>query len=89
MVGKRPTAIYASDACRARGWKERTSYVDPRRANGANGKQRRRSGVQVSYYKAFKVLMSETGLYDEEIERALKMALPERQRALLEQREAA
>lgn len=56
---------------------------------GQNGSQRSRSGVQISYHKAFKALTSETDLYDEQIERALKSALPERQRVLLEEREAA
>lgn len=90
----RKDAIWFSRACAVR-WARANpgkSLSEAYSANKGRTRKRRRPserGVQVSYYKAFKALTSETDLYDEQIERALKRALPERQRALLEQREAA
>ncbi len=55
MDGMAPAARYATDACRARHWKERTQYDRRAAGNGGNGAQRRTggpSGRQVSYRKA-------------------------------------
>lgn len=54
-----------------------------------NGSQRRRSGLQVSYFKAVEVLTAEVGASRLQIELALEQALPARQRQILEQRDAA
>ncbi len=58
LAGKRPEARYASDACRARAWKERTGYEGPSatrtRENGRRKPARRRSprpGVSVYFRK--------------------------------------
>jgi len=37
LEGMSPDARYATDACRARHWKERTGYVHPRSENARNG----------------------------------------------------
>lgn len=59
LAGMRPEARYASDACRARAWKDRTGYADPRRRKAArNGRAQRRRApdLRVSYRKALDAL---------------------------------
>jgi hypothetical protein len=51
-----------------------------------SGAQARPGGLQVSYYRAFNTFTALTGLDDHEIERALRAALSDRQRAELERR---
>lgn len=88
-----PRAIYASDACRARHWKERTGYIHPRDENARNARKRA-SGFQVSYPKALERTEQAVrdgrrllGMSPREIaERRVREALSPRQKALLEQR---
>lgn len=63
------------------------SLYDARRANKA--RTVKPSGLQVSFYRARKALMAETGLDELAATRALKTALSDRQRDILEQREHA
>lgn len=99
LDGMRKDAIYASPQCRSLGWKRRVGYADPRRRKASrNGKTRRSgpSGLQVSYRKAVETAIEmlvagcdEMYIPEEFAERFMSRALSERQRALLEQREAA
>lgn len=84
-------AIYCSDACRASAW--RAKYPNGRQ-NGTerlSRAARKRSGCQVSYKKAETfVRVSLSGASPElaaHVLRALAMALPDRQRAILAARE--
>jgi hypothetical protein len=87
LEGRRRSAVYYSAACRTRAWKERHNIAGIRYVKASqNGKSR--SGVQISYYRAFKALTAYTGLDDWEIEIALEAALPERQREVLRERGA-
>lgn len=92
LDGMRKDAIYASAHCRTLGWKRRVGYADPRRRKASpNGKTGRSkpSGLQVSYRKAVRELADVMDAGNpESLElagRILARALPERQRALLEQ----
>jgi hypothetical protein len=74
----RPQAVYASDACRPRHWKERTGYED-RRARKAdrNGKRKapRRPSLRVSYLKAVEAIEPHVGSR-ERAEEILRPVLP-------------
>jgi hypothetical protein len=62
MVGRRPNASYATDACRSRAWKQRNRYVDQRAgkpSRNANGAPRRAPTLRVSYRKAVQAVESE------------------------------
>lgn len=85
----RSNARYASRACRTRDWKRRRGITGIRYVKASqNGKV---SGCQVSYKKAETfVRVSLSGASPElaaHVLRALAMALPDRQRAILAARE--
>lgn len=84
LAGRRPEARYATDQCRARDWKAKRGYGPQRRP----GSRTNASGLQVSFRKAVDVLADEFDGYllPWEIESALKLALPDRQRQRLEAR---
>jgi hypothetical protein len=95
LEGMRRNAIYATSACRARDWKRREGYADPRRRKASRNGRRQRpkpSGLQVSFPKAVEQLeeyLTQHGhLTPYTTARAiLKGALSERQRAKLAGRE--
>jgi hypothetical protein len=93
LAGKRSDARYASDACRLGAWKAQHNRTAENgylgRSQGVGKRlnaQTRRGGLQLSYYKTFKAFTALTGLEDHEIERALRAALSDRQRAELDLR---
>lgn len=60
----RGKSAYASDACRARAWRQRVGYGPQKRLQGrSNGKTRasRPSDVRVTYQQAYEVLVRELG----------------------------
>jgi hypothetical protein len=85
----RPNAIYANRACNTRAWRAREGIVGYRAVK--RSQRPKKSGRQVSYKKAEKfVRISLSGASPElaaHVLRALAMALPDRQRALLATRE--
>lgn len=87
MVGKHPSARYASSACRSRHWKERTGYTHDSSENARNGGTARsnRSGRQVSFQKGAREVaatLRSYGVTDAQrvAEGVLRRALPEKQR---------
>jgi hypothetical protein len=85
----RGNSAYASDACRARAWRERVGYGPQKRPEGrTNGKQRP-SGRQLSYKRTVEwltlYLVCTQGLDPQrarhKAELQLSALLPERQRA--------
>lgn len=67
MAGVRPSAIYASAACRTRAWKRRTGYVDQRHGKASrNARKRppRRPSLRISYRKAVDAVTPYVGSTD-------------------------
>lgn len=87
----RSNARYASRACRTRDWKRRRGITGIRYVKASQNAKSGPSGCQVSYKKAETfVRISLSGASPElaaHVLRALRMALPDRQRALLGARE--
>ena len=56
----RPTARYATDACRTRAWKARTGYVDQRAAKPSRNATPRRKATQSNGLAATHKLVART-----------------------------
>lgn len=98
LEGMRRNAIYATSACRARDWKRRAGYADPRRRKASRNGKSGRSGLQVSYSKAVEAVVDAISTFSTErlstgvtrdvreiAAEAVLERLPARQRARLEQ----
>jgi hypothetical protein len=90
LAGRDKRALYATAACRARGWKRDRDY-GPQKPPKVRTNARQRSGLQVSYKRAVREVEAEfrelgVGFPRARATRAVRRALSDKQRARLDAR---